>query len=262
MWYWYVLGGVLLIGIALLIRGFWENSALQKTQYAIADENLPESFQGLKIAHLSDFHNNRTLVKKVIAIIKQEAPDFVVITGDLIDRRRRGIENAVTLLKELVAICPVYFATGNHEAKSQDFPLLEEQINALGVISLRNRACEAEREGEKITLVGLEDMRFEKEAYAPKIEGVSVLLAHRPLACKNNAFYSLAFCGHAHGGQFRFLRQGLIAPDEGFFPKYTAGVHTMGQMQTVISRGLGNGLVPIRLFNRPEVVFVTLNRKD
>jgi len=87
------------------------------------------------------------------------------------------------------------------------------------------------------------------------------LLSHRPelfdLYAENNL--DLIFSGHAHGGQVRIpFIGGLIAPDQGFFPQYTSGSHTKDQSTMFVSRGLGNSIIPIQVFNRPEIVVVTL----
>ena len=70
----------------------------------------------------------------------------------------------------------------------------------------------------------------------------------------------LIFTGHAHGGQFRIplIGGGLVAPDQGLFPEFTSGLHIRGSSIMFISRGLGNSIVPIRIFNRPEIIAVTL----
>lgn len=87
------------------------------------------------------------------------------------------------------------------------------------------------------------------------------MLSHRPelfdLYAENNL--DLIFSGHAHGGQVRIpFIGGLIAPDQGFFPQYTSGSHTKDQSTMFVSRGLGNSIIPIQVFNRPEIVVVTL----
>ena len=88
-----------------------------------------------------------------------------------------------------------------------------------------------------------------------------ILLSHRPemLDVYEAAGVDLVFTGHAHGGQWRLPGiGGLIAPGQGFFPAYTEGSHTEGDTTMYVSRGLGNSLMPIRIFNRPELVVVEL----
>lgn len=71
--------------------------------------------------------------------------------------------------------------------------------------------------------------------------------------------FDVVFSGHAHGGQFRLpFVGGVIAPDQGLFPKYTSGTHKDNNTTMIVNRGLGNSIIPIRIFNRPEIVVVTL----
>lgn len=73
----------------------------------------------------------------------------------------------------------------------------------------------------------------------------------------------LLLAGHAHGGQFRlpFVREGLVAPGQVFFPKYTCGEYTSGDFSMIVSRGIGNSIIPVRIFNTPEVVKITVRGK-
>lgn len=90
-----------------------------------------------------------------------------------------------------------------------------------------------------------------------------ILLSHRPelFDIYSNSNVNLIFSGHAHGGQFRLpFIGGLIAPDQGFFPKLTEGIHTSNDTSMIISRGLGNSIIPVRILNRPELIVVTLSK--
>ncbi len=92
-------------------------------------------------------------------------------------------------------------------------------------------------------------------------DNFQILLSHRPelfdLYVEHNI--DLVFSGHAHGGQFRLpFIGGLVAPDQGVFPQYTSGSYNKNQTTMYVSRGLGNSIIPIRIFNRPEIVLVKL----
>ena len=90
-----------------------------------------------------------------------------------------------------------------------------------------------------------------------------ILLSHRPerFDLYSDSNVHLVFSGHAHGGQFRLpWIGGLVAPDQGLFPKLTEGIHTRKDTSMIISRGLGNSVIPLRLFNRPELIVVTLSK--
>lgn len=265
--------------IAVCVRGIWENHALQCNPLTVEDERLPASFDGLRIAHISDLHNTRfgKDQQNLIGLLREEKPDLIVVTGDLIDKRRPGMRNALDFAAQAVRIAPVYYVPGNHEAASAEYPELKLRLAEHGVILLDDRVVRLERGGEALTLMGVADPRMcvpnengaiarcmqEKLSAVTKgVEGYQILLAHRPetLAQYAQAGIDLAFCGHAHGGQFRLPWGGVVAPNQGFFPKITAGIHREGGTRMVVSRGLGNSWIPIRLFNRPEVLLVTLRR--
>ena len=276
---------ILLIVLAALVvipaaRGVWENHAVRSNTVEVASEKLPAAFDGFTIVQISDLHNARfgKDQEKLVALLKAAQPDLIAITGDLIDKRRPGMQNVLRFVERAVAIAPVFYVTGNHEAKSKEFPLLKEALGRLGVTLLLDRTVSIERGGAQIALAGLSDARFvtadkakfaavsaEKlSAFLPK-EGFTLLLAHRPelFAVYRAAGADLTLCGHAHGGQFRLpLVGGLIAPNQGLFPKYTAGLYREEGKCMVVSRGLGNSSIPIRLNNRPEVVKAVLHSRQ
>ena len=95
-------------------------------------------------------------------------------------------------------------------------------------------------------------------------EFFKILLCHRPelIDIYNNNNIDLVFTGHAHGGQIRLPFIGaIVAPDQGFFPKYTEGEYTKNNTTMIVSRGLGNTAIPFRTFNKPEIIEVTLSNK-
>ena len=276
---------ILLIVLAALVvitaaRGIWENHAVRSNTVEVASEKLPAAFDGFTIVQISDLHNARfgKDQEKLVALLKAAQPDLIAITGDLIDKRRPGMQNALRFVERAVAIAPVFYVTGNHEAKSKEFPLLKEALGRFGVTLLLDRTVSIERGGAQIALAGLSDARFvtadktkfaavsaqKLSAFLPK-EGFTLLLAHRPelFAVYRAAGADLTLCGHAHGGQFRLpLVGGLIAPNQGLFPKYTAGLYREEGKCMVVSRGLGNSSIPIRLNNRPEVVKAVLHSRQ
>ncbi|MBO5374107.1 MAG: metallophosphoesterase, partial [Clostridia bacterium] len=134
-----------------------------------------------------------------------------------------------------------------------------------------------EKDGVTYTIRGVEDPMFTmKKDSAEKTRVVireklktlisdtdeyKIVLSHRPEAFIEyvNAGVDLALTGHAHGGQVQIpFIGGLIAPNQGFFPKYTTGKHTKNGTKMVVSRGIGNSLCPLRVNNRPEILLVEL----
>lgn len=223
--------------------------------------------RNVKIVHLSDLHGksfgkgNRRLVRRV----KKLAPDFIAITGDIIHKYRdRDIKVALGAVKSLAEIAPVYYVSGNHEMRSVKYRELREELARAGATVLDGESVRA----FGITIAGVNCAKIKSGGYfnlAGEGEDFKLLLAHLPQYISRYALagYDLTLCGHAHGGQWRlpFTRIGIYSPGQGLFPKYTSGIHSCGDMRQVISRGLGNSQCPLRLFNRPEIVFVEIVKK-
>lgn len=268
------------LGIVLfLVWMVWGNLSIAETHFTLSDEKVPEAFAGFKIAHLSDIHD-RNINKALRQPLEDVKPDIIVITGDLIDSREPDIEQAVALVESLQEFAPVYFVTGNHEAWSGKFKSLEEGLLEAGVTILNNDWIELERDTATIKLLGVEDPSFKVGSNLMNEEAAvvetmirnlsdgsdtfSILLSHRPelfdVYRRNNI--DLVLSGHAHGGQFRLpLIGGLIAPNQGLFPEYTAGIYEEEGTRMIVSKGLGNSIIPIRFNNRAEIIFIELQSK-
>lgn len=264
--------------IVVAIFCFWQNNSIVISNYTHRSRKIPSAFHGYKVLHISDLHNKMFgknqdyLIKK----IKASSPDIIVITGDLIDRRRFDLDTAVCFINKAVDIAPIYYVSGNHEAWSGKYDQIKQSLKDAGVLILDDTSLELLKGENSIQLLGLSDPDFLTSNYldgtnTKKLElqlkqwsndiNYKILLSHRPelfsLYIENNI--DLIFSGHAHGGQIRLpFLGGLIAPDQGFFPKYTSGPYKNGNTTMFVSRGLGNSIFPFRVFNRPEIVVVTL----
>ena len=264
--------------VALLVWGAWENTALVLTRYTVQSPDIPAAFDGFRIAQISDLHNTEFGKdnEKLLAMLRTAQPDIIAITGDLYDSRRTNISAALDFVKQAMEIAPCYYVTGNHEERSEeDYALLKAGLLELGVVVLENEKVEYHRDGETIHLLGVLDPAFEADywrvmeedvlnEHLPNLqsEGFTVLLSHRPEYMDLYARYDfdLVLTGHAHGGQFRLpFLGGLYAPGQGLFPQYDEGIFEESGTQMVVSRGLGNSIIPLRFNNRPEMVLITLN---
>lgn len=266
----YVCGGLLLAGFL-----YWQDNGLMLTKMTYKGD-IPASFDGYKILQIADLQNKEfgkgqnRLLKKINA----SSPDIIVITGDLLDRHegRTNVESALDFIHDITEIAPVYFVSGNHEHQSGEWEDLLDGLIDAGVTVLDNGKSIINKNGEAITLIGLADksvnQHFDKMLHtlmAGQEDCFNILLSHRPelfeTYVKENI--DLAFTGHAHGGQIiiPFIRQGIFAPHQGFFPKYTEGMHEKDGTVMVVSRGLGNSSFPFRIFNRPELIEVTLEKE-
>ena len=264
--------------LGLVIWTAWGNVALEQNTYTVSSNKLPKSFDGYRIAHISDLHNAEmgNQNEDLLSMLKELQPNIIAITGDMIDSRNTNIEIALRFAQEAMKIAPCYYVTGNHEARVSEYNDLKDGLSELGVVVLDDERVEIERSGETIVLLGVNDPNFEtdgwdgdsesamrlrlQELMDPK-DNYTVLLSHRPelfeVYAESNT--DLVLSGHAHGGQFRFpFVGGLVAPDQGLFPEYDAGIHTVENTSMIISRGIGNSLFPFRINNRPEVILVEL----
>ena len=119
-----------IIMIILLLLGFYlnfENTTLQVTNYDISDSKIPKEFNNYKIIQISDFHNTtlKKLSSDLLKEIKEQEPNIIVITGDLIDSRKTDVNIAIKFLKEIKDIAPIYYVTGNHEARLSEYKKLK-----------------------------------------------------------------------------------------------------------------------------------------
>lgn len=265
--YWPLILSLILFVISVGIFLHWNNTALQVTKYTVSSSRIPEGFDGFRIVQISDLHNTAFGKDncRLLGDIRALSPDIIVITGDIVQASPK--EKALQFARQAVEIAPTYYVSGNHEYR-MDHETLFAELQEIGVHVLQNQSVSLEKNGERIRLAGVEDPVFDtktslEEKLLPLLqeEAYTILLSHRPELFDSyvHCGVDLVFTGHAHGGQFRLpFIGGLYVPNQGIFPKYDAGIFTSGKTNMIISRGLGNSAFPIRLFNRPEIVAVTL----
>ena len=267
--------------VGLAIWTVWGNSALMLSKFTVMGSNIPKSFNGYRIAQISDLHNAEfgDRNEKLIEMLQKAEPDIITITGDLIDSSKTDINIALAFAEEAVQIAPTYFITGNHEAmvSAQEYADLENGLLEAGVNVLHDKEIVLEQNEERLLLIGIDD-----PAYADRpsdvgvsmdsetinelftTEGYRILLSHRPEFFNQyvEAEVDLVLSGHAHGGQFRLpFVGGLIAPGQGLFPTYDSGLYSKNKTSMVVSRGIGNSIIPMRFNNHPEVVLIELRRE-
>ena len=265
--------GVLALGILF----YWESNSLDVSHYEIKDSKIKKK---VKICQLSDFHNHasQAFQKKVLDQIKKEAPDYIFITGDMVDSRRTDIETTLSFMKKLLDQGPCFYVSGNHEERLKDIEKLHEAYKNLGIQVLTKDSLTLEG---GIRLWGLQDPRVlgpgktprEMEGYFKEKldkmdwdqERYQILLVHRPNFLDLFSQYplDLIFSGHLHGGQVRLPVLGpLLSPYGELFPKEAEGMIERNQTREIISRGLGNSSFPLRINNKPEIIFVNLDEKN
>jgi uncharacterized protein len=256
--------------------GFFERSHLVVRHVEIPLARLPEAFDGLTIAQLSDLHYHphfsAGVIRKAVELVVQSNADLVVLTGDFVTlsefrsvdpEAARAADPCAELLAPLQPKLGVYAVLGNHDAYT-DPGYVVEVMTARGFKVLQNEALPVERDGQRMWIAGVQDVLAGFADMDTALRGVPpkeavVLLAHEPDFADEAAKHpvDLQLSGHSHGGQIRFpLLPPLALPRLG--RKYPMGLRNVGGMALYTNIGLGTIGVPIRVLAPPEVTLFTL----
>lgn len=275
-----IFSSILVLLLSVILWIIWGNNAIQTNNISILNENIPDSFNGYKIVHISDLHNaqfgnnNEILLNK----IKEADPDIIVVTGDLVDSRHTNIQVGIDFAANAQKIAPVYYVNGNHESRLSAYEDIENSLIDEGIVVLKDYFVEIKKNDDTIRITGISDPDFilsdnkknsidsllsHLRGFEPD-DNFNILLTHRPeyfdLYVKHK--YDLVFSGHAHGGQFRIpFIGGIFSPGQGLFPEYDSGLYSKNGTSMIVSRGLGNSLFPFRLNNNPEIIIIELKNK-
>lgn len=263
-----------------------------KTHYNITADRLPKSFDEMKIAVLSDLHDNQygIDIEKLYEMIDMEKPDIIIFAGDLITRYPDSDSTQVfAFVKRLSLKYPIYFANGNHETRvglerdsfGNRYEEIMKELKSYGVTVLNNDVAMIIKGNDYINIFGLEigrdyfrhfydsrrkkaDCAYVTELLGKRPEGFNILIAHNPTYFDAYSEWGadLIFGGHLHGGIMRLpFVGGLINPDYSLFPKYSKGLFKRKHSQMIVSAGLGAHTIKMRINNPTELVFVTLHNK-
>lgn len=266
--HWWILPALAILVVLTLIA--LDERLILRT-YTVASPKLTAE---VRLAVVTDFHSSDN-ADDVVEMLASCAPDAVLLVGDLFDDdiANRPTERTLSLMRQLSALYPCYYVSGNHEAWTGEMDALYQQTEEAGVMVLRMSSGVLTVRGQRIALCGIPDpyeMVFSgapdtEEQIRQAMENVDsadfiVLLTHRPeLLAKYAQFpLDLVVSGHAHGGQVRIpgVLNGLYAPNQGWFPKLAGGAYTQDGTTLIVSRGLAVRTRLPRIFNRPEVVLV------
>ena len=284
---------VLVSGIAGILLGLLllGNYRLSVSRYDLSLKGLPESFSGTRIVQISDLHDasfgpgNQRLLKRINAL----KPDLVLVTGDLISSGDKDFSPALALMTGLAKQYATCFSLGNHEQihawfMGDELPDFLKKMEALGIHVLDNSRMEWKIGDETVDISGYSsDLSFYSDADVLASSGISVsdpapllmklgkpggrfqiLMAHNPDYFQSYAAWGadVVFSGHMHGGVVRLpYVGGLLSPSREWFPHYDAGLFRQGDAVMIVNRGLGNSVIPVRVFNPPDISLITLHTK-
>lgn len=286
-----MIGAIVCAVAAVAGRIFYENSTFKVTRYTITHKDVTKKGEGLRIAFLSDLHNTSygRGNSKLLQAIQDEKPDLILIGGDMLIGKKGNencFEHVIPLLQNLVMHFPVYYANGNHETRMKFNPdeyddayrIYEKQLREMGVHLLCNETVVFPEWDVAVTGLELEAYYYQKRnkismtkealkemAGNSNAERFQILLAHTPVFFPEYSRWgaNLTLSGHNHGGIIRIpFLGGVISPQYQLFPKYDGGLYKEQENFMVLSRGMGTHTIKVRLFNVPELCFITLKGKE
>ena len=243
---------------------------LRITRLTLPLPNLPPTFEGYRIVHLSDLHLSARVISRhlpiVVQAVRREQADLIAITGDFVTSHRHALTaEQIAALAGLRAPDGVWAIPGNHDMAA-GIEEIERGLRAAGIRLLRNEHHIVRREGDRLILAGIDDVARGQPDLPATLAGVSpgdpvILMAHEPDFARIAAVdprVALQLSGHTHGGQIRLPGLPLMLP--AFGQMYPAGEYQVGDMWLYVTRGIGVGLIVLRFNCRPEIAVLTLTR--
>lgn len=258
------------VGVPTAYGGLFEAWAYEVTETVIRVKDLPERFEGFRIAQVSDVHHSRLVsleeVRRVVSLANAARADMVALTGDYTTDHAEYVEPCAEALAELKAPEGVWAVLGNHDHKTGG-TLTRAALRRRGIEVLTNQNTFLRRGADVLQLAGVDDWGWGKADFARAMQGVdtsrpSVLLSHEPMALDvpETRGVSLILSGHTHGGQINLPVVGAPAAYLWKHLKYLKGTYESEGTQLYVSRGTGVIGVPVRLGSRPEVAVIRLQR--
>jgi uncharacterized protein len=264
---------------------------LGMTRLEFTFDRLPREFDGFTILHLTDLHMkkqswlqnlcNSRLERKILAYVAGRPVDLIAITGDAELRGERGFQAMRDMLSVIPSTYGAYFVPGNGEYQDYDVERALTALDSWGVKTLRNASCVIEKDGARISLLGVDDPFTRHNDLRAAAQGVpsedfKILLAHSPSVGREalKEKVDLMLSGHTHGGQVRLPFVGALYTHLGKgSPKLDMGVYEgarlsartgldAGDSKVFVSRGVGLSEFYIRFMCPPEIATITLRRRS
>lgn len=253
-------------------------------------KELPSSFEGLRIVHISDLHlgsfrSRYHILERAVKIINHLEPDFIFFTGDLVNNHAWELKGWQSILKELSAKMGKYAVLGNHdygdygnwkseERKLANFESIKYFYKKIDFKLLLNESLIIEKEGQKIAILGVENWGnppfkqygdLKKSMKSVANIPFKILLSHDPSHWNeqviNQTNIALTLSGHTHG-----MQAGINIKSKNWSPiqykyKQWAGLYERFNQYLYVTRGLGWMGFPGRLGMRPEITLIELHQK-
>lgn len=283
--------GLAAIPFASLLYGMFRGKYNFKVlSYKLEYDDLPEAFEGFKIAQISDIHSgsfdNPKKVQYGVDLVNAQDADVVFFTGDIVNNRAEEILPWIQTFKKINAKHGVYSILGNHdygdyspwespEAKKKNMEDLKKAQKKMGWDLLLNESRFIEKQGQRIAILGVENWGsggFKKAGDLNKAlsnvaaEDFKILMSHDPSHWEAEVIphpfnIHLTLSGHTHGMQFGIEIPGWIkwSPIKWRYKQW-AGIYEKLNQRLNVNRGFGYLAYPGRVGIWPEVTVITLNR--
>lgn len=271
--------------VAIAYGALIERNLFKVKKVEITYAELPASFDGYRIVHISDIHarsfeGRENRLKKAVEKINGLDPGIIAFTGDLISMSPAELEGMNSILGDLKADDGVFSVLGNHDycmysdmdedSKGKALERLIETEEAMGWTLLLNGNRIISRGRDSVAVVGVENTspsrhfpsRGDLPQAAAGTDGLfRILLTHDPLHWEAEIVgrdYPLTLSGHTHAMQFSLLGW---CPSRYMFPQYR-GLYSTDSQYLYVNPGLGETIFPARIGVRPEITLITLRRAE
>ena len=254
---------------ALLAYGWFEAGWLRTRVREVRIDGLPRELDGLRVAHLSDFHlgspgRGRVAVEAAVEWVAERRPELVCLTGDLLSHSRGR-----SLLEALLERIEPFFVFGNHDVGVGRDPFARGgDLTGLAGTLLRDDARTIELRGRPVQLVGVDPRSYASRRARPARladpgAALRILLCHFPVVVRTlpPGAFQLVLAGHMHAGQIVIPYPGGKVRLAHLRARLAEGVYRFGETVLHVSPGLGTTFVPFRFFARPEVTELVLRSK-
>lgn len=265
---------IIIISVFLFALGFFLTGGIISSVLEVERINITKKQDGAEITilHISDLHYPKNGVKlnQIIEEATTLNPDLIFMTGDIIDSTttEEEIRDLDEFFNQLSQNTRTYAIHGNHETLNPNLFYYNTLLSSYNIILLNNSFELLTINEKHIAIVGLSDSGEFADSNIPSLNTINpgiplILLAHRPEYWHDYLTHQrlkplITFSGHAHGGQFKFFGKGIFSPNQGLFPKYYDGLYEFKNSYMVVSRGLGNSVMSLRLYNSFHLPFITI----
>jgi len=249
---------------------------LDVRQENYASTHIPQVFEGLKIAFVSDIHYGTFLkedrVRKLVDTVNDMQPDLILLGGDYGETSQGAVE-FFRLRPAFQARLGIFAVMGNHDRTmpESNLAVIQKEMQLCGIRPLVNDAIVLRRDGKSMAIAGVDDFYngypdLEKVALLCKDADFTLLLSHSPdllpetYLLPRGPFYQLALCGHTHGGQVSLFGHALKSSSE-YGDRFLSGWYCENGVDILVSNGVGTSLLPVRLGARPQIHLITLHSK-